>query len=299
MTYIELINNFWKEYESKAMKPNDVLLYFYLLKECNRNSWRNPFELPTKRISTYLEMTNKTIVDCRNRLIERGLIEVQKGDRNKDCPVYFLVSVGNQNRNQNGTKPETKTEPKRNQNGTKNPKIEPDTSLININSVDSINIKTKTKTKTKEKEKKKEKATQRFSEGSFFSEKELSQTKSQNRQKAPQPSFPTLEDVKRHFLSVDAPNRIENWEQSAIRFYENFSAVGWRDKYNRLITRWDSRANSWILSDEEKQKKEKHDEKPTQSTQRPDYLRRDVAADSYEERQRDAMEYIANNLGKD
>ena len=96
MTYIDLINEFWKVYESKGMKPNDVLLYFFLLKECNRNSWQNPLAIPTKRISAYLDMTNKSIIDARTRLVERGLIEVQKGERNKDCPVYFLVSVGNQ-----------------------------------------------------------------------------------------------------------------------------------------------------------------------------------------------------------
>lgn len=32
---------------------------------------------------------------------------------------------------------------------------------------------------------------------------------------------------------------------------------------------------------------------------RPQHLRRHIASDNYEERQRDAMEYVANNLGKD
>ena len=143
-----------------------------------------------------------------------------------------------------------------------------------------------------------QKAPRQVKENSLFSEEEKKQRKRKVAIK-PQPTFPTLEEVKKHFISVDAPNRIENWEQSAIRFYENFSAVGWRDKYNRLISRWDSRANSWILSDEERQKKEKQNGKPNTPTQRAGHFRQHVAADSYEERQRDAIDYVVNNLGKD
>lgn len=65
---------------------------------------------------------------------------------------------------------------------------------------------------------------------------------------------PTLEEVLQYFLSQDADKRLENWEESAKKFFDNFNSVEWRDKYNRRITRWDSRANLWIMTDEKRQK---------------------------------------------
>ncbi len=50
MTYIELINNFWSSHEIHSYRPNDIALYFYLLKVYNvigRNGAfkRNRYEL--------------------------------------------------------------------------------------------------------------------------------------------------------------------------------------------------------------------------------------------------------------
>ncbi|MCM1454360.1 MAG: hypothetical protein NC193_07500, partial [bacterium] len=77
------------------------------------------------------------------------------------------------------------------------------------------------------------------------------------RAKDPPPPPPTFEEVRQYFLTHDADTRIENWEESCQRFFDNFTAVDWRDKFNRRITRWDSRANSWILDDEKRQKETK------------------------------------------
>ena len=91
MTYIELINDFWQEFEDEALKPNDALLYLYLLKVCNSKAWQNPFELSNKRIRLCLEMTDKSIIESRERLAERGLVKVVKGDRNRVSPKYKLL----------------------------------------------------------------------------------------------------------------------------------------------------------------------------------------------------------------
>ena len=82
----------------------------------------------------------------------------------------------------------------------------------------------------------------------LFSEREMKEVRSRSKTESDPP--PTLEEVLRYFLSKDADKRLENWEESAKRFYDNFSAVDWRDKYNRRITRWDSRANNWILDEQ-------------------------------------------------
>ncbi len=79
--------------------------------------------------------------------------------------------------------------------------------------------------------------------------------------KDPPSEFPTIDEVRRHFLSVDADKRLDDWEESCRRFFDNFTAVGWRDKFNRRIVHWDSRANSWI-ADDERQKARHQDEQP-------------------------------------
>ena len=93
MTYIELINDFWRYFENEAMKPNDALLYLYLLNVCNSKAWENPFELSNKKVKNTLGMTDKSIIESRERLIKRGFIWVTKGDRNSTKPKYKLTRL--------------------------------------------------------------------------------------------------------------------------------------------------------------------------------------------------------------
>ncbi len=127
MTYIELINDFWQEFEDEAMKPNDALLYLYLLKVCNSKGWENPFELSNKRIRLCLEMTDKAIIESRERLVERGLIEVTKGERNRIAPTYKLLRFYFPSESKKGSKRASKKESRNatttQQNGSKNGNI--------------------------------------------------------------------------------------------------------------------------------------------------------------------------------
>lgn len=115
MTYIELINDFWQEFEDEAMKPNDALLYLFLLKVCNSKGWENPFELSNKKIRLCLDITDKVIIASRERLVERGLIEVTKGERNQRVPTYELLRFYFPS----GSKKGSKNAVKRKQNGSK------------------------------------------------------------------------------------------------------------------------------------------------------------------------------------
>ena len=84
------------------MTAYEADFYFFLLKECNIRNWLCPFELPTRLIQAELGYSNKTIIDLRNRLKQKGLIEFIEGNRREKAASYILVSVGNQNGNQNG-----------------------------------------------------------------------------------------------------------------------------------------------------------------------------------------------------
>ena len=63
------------------MTAYEADFYFFLLKECNIRNWLCPFELPTRLIQAELGYSNKTIIDLRNRLKQKGLIEFIEGNR--------------------------------------------------------------------------------------------------------------------------------------------------------------------------------------------------------------------------
>jgi hypothetical protein len=59
---------------------------------------------------------------------------------------------------------------------------------------------------------------------------------------------PTNDEIVAYFR-LNAAERINAWQDSAQRFFDYFAAVDWRDKYNRRITSWTSRANNWIADE--------------------------------------------------
>lgn len=244
MNYIELINRFWSEVEMKDYKSQEANLYFYLLHYCNRIGWVNPFSLPNKRAVLSTGLSEKALIDCRCRLRERGLIDFKPGKRKASPPVYCLPVVDEESfyfpwesktESKTGSKTESKTG---SYNKTINSKLKTESSVAGAT------------------------AAQRDApEPSLFAEEEKKAKRKKPKSAKDPPPVPTLDDVRQYFLSQDADKRLENWEESARRFFDNFNAVGWRDKFNRLITRWDSRANSWIVDDETDRQKRKQNEK--------------------------------------
>lgn len=93
------------------MTAHEADFYFFLLKECNIRNWLCPFELPTRLIQAELGYSNKTVIDLRNRLKQKGLIDFIEGNRREKAASYILLvtsgnqivnQTGNQSSNQNG-----------------------------------------------------------------------------------------------------------------------------------------------------------------------------------------------------
>ena len=236
MNYIELINRFWSEVEMKDYKSQEANLYFFLLHYCNRIGWVNPFSLHNKRAVLSTGLSEKTLIECRCRLSERGLIDFRPGKRKAAPPVYCFPVEG-----ENGfyfpweSKTGSKTGSK---NGSKTGSY--NKTINSKQKTNSVAVATRAVPQCIEPE-------------SLFADEERKAAKNKSPSK-PKIDFvpPSLEEVRHYFLSKDADKRLTNWEESAQRFYDYFTAVDWRDKYNRRITRWDSRANSWIIDDEKR-----------------------------------------------
>lgn len=207
MTYIDYINQFWQIRRYKPMTAHEADFYFFLLKECNIRNWLCPFELPTRLIQAELGYSNKTVIDLRNRLKQKGLIDFIEGNRREKAASYILlVTSGNQNGNQTGNQSS-------NQNGNQN---------------GNPIIKTKNKTKNNN------------NSGELFPpEKDKpKKAKSQNPEFIP----PTLEQVKAYF-----DGKLPDWEKQAEIFFYHFDSLSWKNTNGARIERWDSRANLWII----------------------------------------------------
>jgi hypothetical protein len=260
MTYIELLNNFWDSTRFNPCSSNEAAMYFYLLHQCNIRRWINPFELKTRDLELTLGISRTTIAALRNKLKQRGFIDFAKG-LGSGKAIYRMTGV-------------------KITDSTLNEKIcvqSVDTMVdTTLDTMVDTTLNTKVDTNAKstlyiEERRHKTKddsvavatrgAPQRIEPESLFAEEERKAAKKKSPPK-PKITFepPTLDEVRQYFLNQDADKRLENWEESARRFYYNYAAVGWIDKYNRRITRWDSKANSWIIDDEKREKERKQNE---------------------------------------
>lgn len=93
MNYIDLINQFWMIRRSRKITPAQAYLYFGLLQECNEREWENPFEYPNESICARIGISEPTMIDARARLKQLGLIDFEKGVRNKQSPKYYLNNL--------------------------------------------------------------------------------------------------------------------------------------------------------------------------------------------------------------
>lgn len=267
MNYIELINRYWQivESETERWTPVETEIYFRLLDYCNKSHWRNPFTLPNPRALALMAITKNTLAAGREKLVSKGLIGFRNGSRRKAEPVYcFPVKIDDEwiFPDGFGSTDDPKTDPKSCFGSIIDPNADPKTDPKPrvVNKYNNINKKQKTYISPNGESV----AHACQTEFSFPKEKRQKKTKTKD-------SFipPTLDEVLRYFLSQDAETRLENWEECARRFYDNFAAVGWLDKFNRRLTSWQNRANSWIFDDEQRQKENRQKNEQTQ-TYRPD-----------------------------
>ena len=92
MNYIQLINLFWQTRREVRITSVEADLYFFLLQESNNRNWENPFECPNGLICVTIGVTEKTMIEARNRLQQKGLIKFDPGKRKTKSPVYTILN---------------------------------------------------------------------------------------------------------------------------------------------------------------------------------------------------------------
>lgn len=91
MNYIELINHFWKERRRTRLTSTEADIYYFLMQESNIRGWENPLECSNALIAATIGVTEKTLIEARSRLQQKGLISFVPGQRKKKSPVYTLL----------------------------------------------------------------------------------------------------------------------------------------------------------------------------------------------------------------
>ena len=94
MTYIDLINRFWKVHEGNSFSAVEIGLYFKLLDISNKMRWeKEKLYIPMMRLQVELDACKSSILRARKRLEEADLIVVQSGHGNRQAAGYQITGV--------------------------------------------------------------------------------------------------------------------------------------------------------------------------------------------------------------
>ena len=77
----------------ESFSASEVYVYFFLLNEFNARSWQNPIDIPNKLITVSIGISEKALIDIRNRLQQKGLITFESGNKKAKSPSYYLPEV--------------------------------------------------------------------------------------------------------------------------------------------------------------------------------------------------------------
>jgi len=91
MNYIQLINNIWQLRRSKHLSSVQFDLYMCIVHESNTRGWENPMRITNGLICASIGITEKTLIDARNRLQQLGVISFENGITKRQSPTYYIL----------------------------------------------------------------------------------------------------------------------------------------------------------------------------------------------------------------
>lgn len=94
MSYIDLINAFEKWLETNYLQSSAQLLWYKLIAIFNKAGWSEWITVDNHRLMSIMQMSSeKTLIRCRDKLIENKLFEYEKGTKSK--PNKYKISTVN------------------------------------------------------------------------------------------------------------------------------------------------------------------------------------------------------------
>ena len=90
MTYIDYMNQLWRSVLAEPIPSSGIALYAFLANECNMRFWKMPFQCSSVRICESLRISRQTLMEARELLHRRGLIDFTPG-RSRFLPSEYSL----------------------------------------------------------------------------------------------------------------------------------------------------------------------------------------------------------------
>ncbi len=92
MSYLDLINNFWRVDEQKGFNGNTTRLYFFLLHLANRSYWEVEWlEYADNKMKVYLGISADVLRTAREKLKEASLINFIPGGDGQGIKTRYQI----------------------------------------------------------------------------------------------------------------------------------------------------------------------------------------------------------------
>lgn len=103
MNYILILNHFWRMYSQYDLHANEIALYLLLLDSCNSYKWKETFKHSNSYLCLKLRISESTLIRCRQKLIDAGLIKYISGKNTQECSYYSIVDISAERSEDNPT----------------------------------------------------------------------------------------------------------------------------------------------------------------------------------------------------
>lgn len=101
MTYIEILNAFWNWRRFNVIPHSAADLYFCLLDFANAAKWEDKITIPNSRITGKIDISEKSLFNARNILIQNELIDYKNGKKGQAgtykinlTTLHFFINTG-------------------------------------------------------------------------------------------------------------------------------------------------------------------------------------------------------------
>ncbi len=97
LSYINLINDFWRFYDenNNELNVSDIAMYKVLLRYCNKINWINPFFVDPFLMSQINPLSTNTYYKSLDKLDKLGLISYEKGKHNVSKAKITILKIKN------------------------------------------------------------------------------------------------------------------------------------------------------------------------------------------------------------
>ena len=90
--FIELVNRFWMVNLEYSLETSDIALFFALHHFCNQVGWKRQFACSNRQIMNIIQISDKTLISARKRLIDAGLITFIPGTPKRQKSLYSFCT---------------------------------------------------------------------------------------------------------------------------------------------------------------------------------------------------------------